>query len=294
MKEFDRKQHWESIYQSKQSNEVSWFQPTPETSLAFIKQFNVPLNAKIIDVGGGDSLLVDHLLKLGYQNITVLDISESALSRAKQRLSDNAGKINWIVADASEFEPTELYDFWHDRAAFHFLTEEKEIENYFEFLSDPFLPKLLTLLSFEDITPTAERFAKIFDCNKDQILKSLTKLKEIGLAETIEVDGELHWRSKNKNFKVSDKFGDIAMKIFHENSFQDAIKSFHKPKDLRRFRSLLLPMDAEEKEELLKMLEQFAAELITRFRSDQYQSRQLFQVNLNFFPVAEPAETASK
>ena len=130
MKEFDRKQHWESIYQSKQSNEVSWFQPTPETSLAFIKQFNVPLNAKIIDVGGGDSLLVDHLLKLGYQNITVLDISESALSRAKQRLSDNAGKINWIVADASEFEPTELYDFWHDRAAFHFLTEEKEIENY--------------------------------------------------------------------------------------------------------------------------------------------------------------------
>ena len=174
------------------------------------------------------------------------------------------------------------------------MTGQKEIENYFEFLSDPFLPKLLTLLSFEDITPTAERFAKIFDCNKDQILKSLTKLKEIGLAETIEVDGELHWRSKNKNFKVSDKFGDIAMKIFHENSFQDAIKSFHKPKDLRRFRSLLLPMDAEEKEELLKMLEQFAAELITRFRSDQYQSRQLFQVNLNFFPVAEPAETASK
>ena len=128
----DRKSHWEHIYQSKENNEVSWFQPTPETSLDFFKMFSVPLNAKVIDVGGGDSLLVDNLLDLGYQDITILDISELAIEKAKKRLGDRASKVKWIVTDATTFEPTEKYDFWHDRAAFHFLTEEKEITNYLE------------------------------------------------------------------------------------------------------------------------------------------------------------------
>jgi 2-polyprenyl-3-methyl-5-hydroxy-6-metoxy-1,4-benzoquinol methylase len=130
MESFDRKKHWETIYQTKQLNEVSWFQPTPETSLNFFEQFNVPVKAKIIDIGGGDSFLVDHLLELGYQDITVLDISEEALNRAKQRLGNKAGKIKWIVADAASFKPMENYDVWHDRAAFHFLTRENEISNY--------------------------------------------------------------------------------------------------------------------------------------------------------------------
>lgn len=86
MGSFDRQKHWENIYQSKRLEEVSWYQPTPKTSLSFLKQFNIPKHAKIIDVGGGDSLLVDHLIDLGYLNITVLDISESALKRARQRL----------------------------------------------------------------------------------------------------------------------------------------------------------------------------------------------------------------
>jgi ubiquinone/menaquinone biosynthesis C-methylase UbiE len=132
MEQFDRKKHWEHIYETKELKEVSWFQPVPETSLNFLQQFNVPKTAKIIDMGGGDSFLVDHLLDLGYNDITVLDISATSLQRAKQRLGVKAEKIKWIVADAAHFTPTEKYDFWHDRAAFHFLTNEKDIENYIE------------------------------------------------------------------------------------------------------------------------------------------------------------------
>lgn len=130
MKDFDRKKHWEDIYETKNLNELSWFQPTPETSLEYFRQFKVSKNAKIIDIGGGDSFLVDHLLKQGYKNITVLDISEAAINKAKQRLGDNAKNVTWVEADASTFAPTEKYDFWHDRAAFHFLTNEQEISNY--------------------------------------------------------------------------------------------------------------------------------------------------------------------
>lgn len=132
MKNFDRKKHWDNIYQTKPVNEVSWFQPTPETSLDFFRQFNVPVTAKIIDIGGGDSFLVDYLLDLGYENVTVLDISEAALDRARQRLGERAGRIKWIVADAATFKPTDKYDFWHDRATFHFLTQEPEIANYLQ------------------------------------------------------------------------------------------------------------------------------------------------------------------
>ncbi|MCL4817135.1 MAG: methyltransferase domain-containing protein [Flavobacteriales bacterium] len=132
MENFDRKKHWENIYQTKELKEVSWFQPTPETSLDFFKQFNVPTTAKVIDIGGGDSFLVDHLLDLGYQDISVLDISAAAIDRAKQRLGERAKNVKWIVADAATFQPTEKYDFWHDRAAFHFLTDEQEISNYID------------------------------------------------------------------------------------------------------------------------------------------------------------------
>ncbi|MFP5471219.1 MAG: class I SAM-dependent methyltransferase [Bacteroidia bacterium] len=130
MTEFDRKKHWENIYQTKSLNEVSWYQPTPITSLHFIERFNITVTAKIIDVGGGDSLFVDHLIEKGYQDITVLDISQAAIERAKSRLGSKAEKVKWIVVDAAKFQPTEHYDFWHDRAAFHFLTDEQDISNY--------------------------------------------------------------------------------------------------------------------------------------------------------------------
>lgn len=134
MENLDRKKHWENIYQTKNLKEVSWYQPTPTTSLDFLKQFDIAITAKIIDIGGGDSFLVDHLLDLGYTDLTVLDISAASLARAKQRLGDRASKVKWIVADAATYKPTEQYDFWHDRTAFHFLTQEQEITNYIDTL----------------------------------------------------------------------------------------------------------------------------------------------------------------
>ena len=129
---FDRKNHWENIYKTKPLEESGWYQQTPTTSLEAIKKFNVPTTAKIIDIGGGDSFLVDRLLDLGYQDITVLDISAASLDRAKQRLGAKAQEVKWIVADVANFKPTEQYDYWHDRAAFHFLIQEQDIENYID------------------------------------------------------------------------------------------------------------------------------------------------------------------
>ena len=150
----DKKQHWENIYRTKELKDVSWFQPKPTTSLDFIKEFNVPLDARIIDVGGGDSLFADHLLQMGYTDISVLDISEHALERAKKRLGKDAIKIKWIVADAADFHPTEQYDFWHDRAAFHFLTSESEIENYIETIKKSISPNgVLILGTFSEEGP---------------------------------------------------------------------------------------------------------------------------------------------
>jgi 2-polyprenyl-3-methyl-5-hydroxy-6-metoxy-1,4-benzoquinol methylase len=132
MENQERKKHWEKIYQTKQLNEVSWYQPVPQTSLDLISKYVKSFDAKIIDIGGGDSFLVDHLLELGYTNISVLDISEAAIERAKIRLGENANKVSWIISDISKFEPTEKYDFWHDRAAFHFLTNKEEIQSYIQ------------------------------------------------------------------------------------------------------------------------------------------------------------------
>lgn len=125
-----RQQHWENVYSTKQPHEVSWTQELPKTSLDFIHSFNLPKTASIIDVGGGDSKLVDYLLSEGYQNISVLDISQKAIERAKQRLGDRAAKVNWIVSDVTEFKPTTQYDCWHDRATFHFLTDSSDMNTY--------------------------------------------------------------------------------------------------------------------------------------------------------------------
>lgn len=130
MENFDRKKHWENIYQTKELTDVSWFQPNPETSLDLIRKTAILKDVKIIDIGGGDSFLVDNLLDLGYQDITVLDISNSAIERAKERLGSRAKRVKWVVSDITNFNPSEKYDCWHDRASFHFLTDEKEISNY--------------------------------------------------------------------------------------------------------------------------------------------------------------------
>ncbi len=131
----ERKSHWESIYTTKQPTEVSWYQNEPITSLELIKELNLPKSAKFFDNGGGDSFFVDNLLRLGFENITVQDISEVALEKTKKRLGKDADKINWIVDDEACCNPTDQYDVWHDRAAFHFLTEDDEIKNYVNTIS---------------------------------------------------------------------------------------------------------------------------------------------------------------
>ncbi|MBL0145910.1 MAG: class I SAM-dependent methyltransferase [Chitinophagaceae bacterium] len=124
------KEHWEIIYKTKQPNEVSWTQDVPAVSLEFIHKFHIPKAAKIIDIGGGDSKLVDFLLTEGYTNVSVLDISEAAILRAKERLGNDVNKVKWIVSDILDFKPNEMYDVWHDRAAFHFQTDPEKIEKY--------------------------------------------------------------------------------------------------------------------------------------------------------------------
>ncbi len=127
-----KKEHWDTVYATKQPNEVSWTQEVPETSLNFIHSFNLPKTASIIDVGGGDSKLVDYLLEEGYENITVLDISEKALEKAKARLGSKSNKVNWVASDITEFQPGTTYDVWHDRATFHFLTTDEQIVKYLD------------------------------------------------------------------------------------------------------------------------------------------------------------------
>src|SRR5450631_1793514 len=126
------KNHWEKIYETKSPEQISWTQNVPKTSLDFIHSFGLTKTAKIIDVGGGDSKLVDYLLDEGYENITVLDISDKALDRAKTRLGENAKKVKWIASDITEFQPDTAYDVWHDRATFHFLTTHEQILRYLE------------------------------------------------------------------------------------------------------------------------------------------------------------------
>jgi SAM-dependent methyltransferase len=126
----NQKEHWENVFATKQETEVSWFQEYPKTSIAFIELFNLPLTANIIDVGGGDSHFVDALLAKGFQHIYVLDISANAIERAKKRLGEKANDVNWIVSDITNFQPNIKFDFWHDRAAFHFLTDEAKINKY--------------------------------------------------------------------------------------------------------------------------------------------------------------------
>lgn len=176
MENFDRKSHWENIYQTKDLKSVSWYQSTPVTSLDFIKQFDLKPTDKIIDVGGGDSFLVDHLLTLGFSDITVLDVSASSLERAKIRLNEKASKVNWIVADASNFKTDEKFDFWHDRAAFHFLTHEQEIVNYIETVSKSLNPDgILVIGTFSEQGPTMCSGIKIKQYSEEKMTVQFSK-----------------------------------------------------------------------------------------------------------------------
>ena len=125
----ERKQHWEQVYRDKPEDTVSWFQVHPQISLELIKPYSKPGDA-LIDVGGGASRLVDHLLAESYSDLTVLDLAEAALERAGTRLGRAALKVQWLVADITRWRPERRYRFWHDRAVFHFLTDAAERAAY--------------------------------------------------------------------------------------------------------------------------------------------------------------------
>lgn len=135
MSEFDRKAHWDTIYTTKALTDVSWYQPVPETSLELIARCEPTASDTVIDIGGGDSFLTDQLLDRGFENIFVLDISEKALERAQTRLNKRAMLVQWITSDVLTFTPETSYSIWHDRAAFHFLTDPAEIAHYAELVS---------------------------------------------------------------------------------------------------------------------------------------------------------------
>jgi len=145
------KSHWEKIYSEKSPQEVSWTQEIPVTSIEFFEDFKLSKTSPIIDIGGGESKFVDYLLDNEYQNISVLDISESAIKRAKDRLGEKSKKVDWIVCDINNFAPKKKYALWHDRAVFHFLTSDIEINKeincgevkYFEVLNPQSLSSLL-------------------------------------------------------------------------------------------------------------------------------------------------------
>jgi ubiquinone/menaquinone biosynthesis C-methylase UbiE len=135
MGEFSRQAHWHQVYKDKGENQVSWFQERPAISLELIEALGAKPSSAIIDIGGGASRLVDALIEQGYRDLTVLDLSESAVSVAKLRLGKRAAMVKWIVADVTQWEPSSSYDLWHDRAAFHFLTEQSDRTAYIERLS---------------------------------------------------------------------------------------------------------------------------------------------------------------
>lgn len=146
------KKHWETVYETKNPEQVSWTQDVPKTSLDFIHSFGLTKSAKVIDIGGGDSKLVDFLLDEGFENLTVLDISAKALEKAKQRLGDKAEKVHWIVSDITEFQPDSTYDVWHDRATFHFLTTKEQVARYM-YIARKAVAGFLTIGTFSDKGP---------------------------------------------------------------------------------------------------------------------------------------------
>jgi ubiquinone/menaquinone biosynthesis C-methylase UbiE len=136
----DMKDHWEQVYQNKSPLAVSWFQQKPVLSLELIQHTGIVKSSALIDIGGGASTLVDHLLEEGYRNISVLDISSNALSHAQQRLGPRANSVQWIVADITAFKASLKYQVWHDRAVFHFLTDAVDRSAYVAVLKQSLLP----------------------------------------------------------------------------------------------------------------------------------------------------------
>lgn len=151
--------YWEEVYQSKQADQVSWYQQQPSQTLTFIEFLNLPLDVKLIDVGSGASLLIDHLLEAGYQYLHVLDLSETALHTTRARLTTknlDGRHIHWLVADVCTVAlASQFFDVWHDRAVFHFMVTEVQQEQYLHNVRQALKPSgYLILSTFAEDGPT--------------------------------------------------------------------------------------------------------------------------------------------
>lgn len=165
-----RKKHWENIFSTKDTTKVSWYQPSPETSLEIISELNPAKNAKIIEVGCGDSFIADFLLDEGFCDISLLDISEKAIDIVKNRLFDFNEKLHFVATDITEFKTGEKFTIWHDRAVFHFLIDDSDIAKYLDKVSN-YIEKdgYLIISTFSENGPEMCSGLQVRQYNEDQI-----------------------------------------------------------------------------------------------------------------------------
>lgn len=172
----NKKEHWENVFSQKQQNEVSWYQPVPKASIEFFESNNIPKDANIIDVGSGDSYFIDYLVDKGYNNIYALDISEHALNRLKTRLGEKANSVHWIVSDVLDFKPSINFDYWHDRAAFHFLSDPNDVNKYISLTSEYIKPNgKMMVATFSDSGPLKCSGINIKQYSKEELANQFSK-----------------------------------------------------------------------------------------------------------------------
>jgi len=188
-----RKEHWERVYAEKSPTEVSWYQLRPTLSLHLIQNCGLDKDEAVIDIGGGASVLVDHLLNDAWTRLSVLDISSRSLEHVKGRLGEKASQIEWFEADITEFEPPHAYSLWHDRAVFHFLTDPDDRKKYVEVLNRTLRPGgFLILAAFAIGGPLKCSGLDIVQYDAQKLLGELGDNFEL-----VEETGEIHMTAAN-------------------------------------------------------------------------------------------------
>ncbi len=173
--EHNHQGHWENVFKTKADTQKSWFENYPHTSMKFIIDAGLSKGAAIIDVGGGDSTLVDALLDAGYTNITVLDISAIAIENAKNRLGNQSKNVTWIISDVFDINFIKKFDCWHDRAAFHFVTDPQKVERYVQIMADSVeISGTLIVGTFSDSGPENCSGLPVMRYSQESLIKTLT------------------------------------------------------------------------------------------------------------------------
>jgi len=181
----DMKTHWQKIHTENKPGEVSWHQTLPSVSLRLIQNTKIGKDQRIIDVGGGASTLVDHLLDAGFQKLTVLDISSMSLQRAKERIGERARQVDWVEADVRRYQSKHPFSLWHDRAVFHFLTQESDRQRYRQTLKNTLAPRgHLIIATFAIGGPSKCSGLEIVQYDADTLCKCFGEGFELISAET--------------------------------------------------------------------------------------------------------------